>query len=79
MTLRRVREAALYAGFGFLCDLASTGFCRAVASGLTLWAICCNLALMVLTLKMLRNFSDRGLMAAWIIGQSAGIWLAMKL
>jgi len=79
MTLRRLSEPALYAGLGFLCDLASTGFTRAVASGQTWLAICCNVALMVLTVTLLQRITVRRIVVAWIVGQSAGIYLAMQL
>jgi hypothetical protein len=79
MTLRRVKEAALYAGFGFCSDVAATRFCLAANRGHTLEAVICNLVLMTLTVCFVRRAKDAWLMVAWIIGQSAGIAVAMAV
>jgi hypothetical protein len=89
MTLRRLREligpipsprqAAFYTTFGFFCDLASTGFTRSVASNHPWLAIGCNLVLMLITWKVFLKIEGWLLFAAWIIGQSAGIRLALML
>jgi hypothetical protein len=77
--LHRWREAGRYACFGFFCDLASTGFTRAVSSAHPWWAIGCNLILMAITWKVFLKIQGWLLFAAWVIGQSAGIYLAMQL
>jgi len=77
MTLRRIREAALYAGFGLVSDIAATRFCLAVSQRHTLEAVISNLVLMALTVCFVRRAKDAGIMAAWIMGQSAGIALAL--
>lgn len=79
MTLRRLKEAAVFAAFGFVSDLASTRFCLSAANRQVGWAIFWNLILMVLTFKMIQRTKDRMLMACWIAGQSLGIWLALTL
>jgi hypothetical protein len=79
MTLRRLGEVAGYALFGFFCDLASTGYTLSVAKDRPWQAIGCNLVLMFITWKIFLKIQGRVLFAAWIIGQSAGIYLAMQL
>lgn len=79
MTLRRVREAALYAGFGFCSDVAATRFCLAVSQRDIWQAVISNLVLMALTVCFVRRAKDVLLMVCWIAGQSAGITAALML
>jgi hypothetical protein len=79
MTLRRIGQAAGYAAFGFFCDLASTGYTRSVVKDQPWLAIGCNFILMLITWKIFLTIKGRLLFASWIIGQSAGIYLAMHL
>lgn len=79
MTLRRLKEVALYAGFGFFSDIASTRFCLAVNRGSRMEAVFANSVLMVLSVCFVRQAKDGWLMAAWIVGQTAGILVAMAL
>jgi len=79
MTLRRVKEAALYAGFGFFCDLAATGYTLSVASNHPWAAVGCNLVLMFITWKVFLKINGWPCFISWIVGQSAGIWVAMSV
>ena len=79
MTLRRIGQAGGYMLFGFFCDLAATGFTRSVASNHPWLAIGCNLVLMFITWKVFLKIQGWLLFICWIIGQSAGIYLAMQL
>lgn len=73
------REAGLYFVFGFCSDVAATRFCLAASQRHILPAIISNLVLMVLNICMVRKVKSTWLMAAWIGGQSLGIWVALAL
>jgi hypothetical protein len=75
--IQRLREAGLYAGFGFISDVAATRFCLAVSQRDILQAVISNLVLMALTVCFVRKAKDATIMAAWIMGQSAGIAAAL--
>ncbi len=79
MTLRRLKQAALYALLGFCSDVAATRFCLAVSQRHILEAVVSNLVLMALTVCFVRKAQSTTIMAAWIIGQSAGIAVALIL
>lgn len=79
MTLRRVREAIGYAALGFFCDLASTGYTLSVAKDHPWLAIGCNAVLMVITWRLFLRIQGWLIFWAWVLGQSAGIYLAMQL
>jgi hypothetical protein len=76
MTLR-LKQAGLYALLGFCSDVSATRFCLAVSQRHILEAVVANLVLMALTVCFVRRAKDAGIMAAWIMGQSAGIALAL--
>ena len=74
MTLRRI---GLYFSLGFCSDVAATRFCLAVSQRDILQAVVSNLILMALTVCFVRKSNSTTIMAAWIIGQSAGIAVAL--
>jgi hypothetical protein len=78
MTLRRLKEPALYIGYGFVSDFSIAQFYLCLSTKNICWALFWNLVLMLLSKKLWQTKS-LPLWIAWIAGQSAGIVLALML
>lgn len=79
MILRRLYEAALYFGLGFISDVAATRFSISAPNRWIFQALFWNLVLMILSVIFVRKAKSTLLMVAWISGNLAGCWLALML
>jgi len=57
---------------GFVSDIAATRFSIAAPNRWIIQALACNLVLMILSVKFVRNAKSNLLAAAWILGNMLG-------